>query len=123
MIEIVLVGGEDHVAEPLVAHELPDSLDQVEFGRMGRQRHQGDVSGDHEVAGDVPARAIEDQHSVRPRINGAADLGEMLVHCRGVATGHDQAGPLALLGADRAEDVGGGGTLVLGRGGAAVKQR
>lgn len=111
MIENALVGGKYHVAEPVVTHELPDSLDLVEFGRMGRQRQHGDGVGDHEVAGDVPARAIEDQRGVRPRINGAADLGDVLVHGRGVATGHHQAGALARLGAGCATTLGAEGWL------------
>lgn len=90
---------------------------------MERRRQQGDVVGDHEVAGDVPARAIGDQRGVHPRINGAADLGEVLVDGRGVATRNDKARTFALLGADRAKDIGGGGTLVLGRGGSAALAR
>ena len=47
-------------------------------------------------------------------IDDAADLLQMLVHGRGVASGHDETGALAFLGADRSEDVGMGGQLVLG---------
>jgi hypothetical protein len=43
------------------------------------------------------------------------DLREMQVHGLCVAGRHDQGRALALLGADRAEDVGGGGALVPGR--------
>ncbi len=38
----------------------------------------------------------------------------MQVHGLGVASGHDQGCALAVLGADRAEDIGGGGSLVFG---------
>ena len=32
MIDYVLVGCKDPVGEPVVAHELPDILDRIEFG-------------------------------------------------------------------------------------------
>ena len=44
------------------------------------------------------------------------DFSQVQVHRLGVACGQDQGCPLALLGADRAEDVRGGGALVSGRG-------
>jgi hypothetical protein len=47
--------------------------------------------------------------------NGLGDLHEMQVHRLGVAGGQDQSGPLALLRADGAEDVGGSGALIAGR--------
>jgi len=47
-----------------------------------------------------------------------SDLGEVQVHCLGVAVWQDQGRALAVLWADRAEDVGGGGALVTGRAGA-----
>jgi len=31
VVDDVVVGGEDAVGEPIVAHELPDILDRVEF--------------------------------------------------------------------------------------------
>jgi hypothetical protein len=45
MIEDIVVGFEDAVRQPVVAYELPDVLDRVEFGAFGRQRQQGDVAG------------------------------------------------------------------------------
>jgi hypothetical protein len=54
---------------------------------------------------------------VGSRIDGGADLGEVRGHGVGVAAGHDEAGALALLRADRPEDVGGLRALVVrGRG-------
>jgi hypothetical protein len=49
------------VGEPVVAHELPDVFDRVEFGRFGRQRHQGDVVGDGELGREMPAGLVEQQ--------------------------------------------------------------
>ncbi len=38
VVEDILVGLEDPVREPVVAHELPDVLDRVQLGSSGRQR-------------------------------------------------------------------------------------
>src|SRR5580704_15652648 len=43
MVEDVVVGLEDAVREPIVAHELPDVLDRIELGRFRRQRQERDV--------------------------------------------------------------------------------
>ena len=45
VVEDVVVGFEDAVRQPVIAHELPDVLDRVELGAFGRQRHEGDVGG------------------------------------------------------------------------------
>ena len=42
----VVVGFEDPVRQPVVAEELPDVLDRVQFRRPGRERQQGDVVRD-----------------------------------------------------------------------------
>ena len=36
-IDDIVVGLEDPVGQPVVAHELPDVLDRVQFGGSGRQ--------------------------------------------------------------------------------------
>ena len=51
---------------------------------------------------------------MRARRDLGGDLGQMQVHRLGVAPGQDEGRALAVLGADRAEDVGRGGSLVLG---------
>ena len=51
------------------------------------------------------------------------DLGQMQVHGIGIAEGQDQPRRLALLWADRAEDVGGPGALIVRRRGAASALR
>src|SRR6266436_4900910 len=63
MLKDVVVGAEDAVGEPVVADELPDVFNRVEFRAFGRQR--------------------------------------------------DERGALAVLGADGAEDIGRGGTLIV----------
>ena len=109
----VVIGLEDAVREPVVAHELPDVLDRVQLRRSGRQRKQGDVGRDGEFGGHVPSGLIEHQHGMGAGIDGRADLGQVGGHRRGVAPGHDQPGALALLRTDRAEDVRPFGALVM----------
>lgn len=43
VIDEIIVGFEDAVGEPVVAHELPDILDRVELGAFWRQGDNGDV--------------------------------------------------------------------------------
>ena len=49
VIDEIVVGFEDTVGEPVVAHELPDVLDRVEFGAFRRHGDNGDV-GRHDQA-------------------------------------------------------------------------
>ena len=51
---------------------------------------------------------------MRARRDLGGDFGQVQVHGFGVASGHDKGCTLAVLGADRAEDIGGGGSLILG---------
>ena len=60
----------------------------------------------------MPAGLIDQQHSVRSRRDLGGDFGEMEVHRLRVAAWHDQGRALAVLGTDRAEDKGRGGSLV-----------
>jgi len=62
----------------------------------------------------VPARLIDEQESVRARRDVLGDFGQMQVHRKGIASGQHEAGALALLGANGAEDVGRTGALILG---------
>ena len=45
MVDDVVVGIEDAVGQPVVAHELPDVLDRIELGRAWRQGENSDVGG------------------------------------------------------------------------------
>src|SRR5271165_5021813 len=62
----------------------------------------------------MPAGLIEEQRSVRARRDLGGDFGQVQVHRLSVASGHDKGCALAVFGADRAEDIGGGGSLILG---------
>src|SRR5262249_19068902 len=50
MVDEIVVGFEDSVREPVVAHELPDIFDRIELGAFWRQRNDGDVCR-HDEAG------------------------------------------------------------------------
>jgi hypothetical protein len=62
----------------------------------------------------MPAGLIDEQRCVCPRGDLGGDFGQVQGHRLGVASGHDEGCAFAVLGADRAEDVGGGGSLVFG---------
>jgi hypothetical protein len=63
----------------------------------------------------VPPSLIDQEDGVGTGRDGLGDLGEVQVHRLGIAGRQDQGRTLALLRADRTEDVGGGGALVTGR--------
>jgi hypothetical protein len=49
VIDEIVVRFEDAVREPVIAHELPDVLDRVEFGAFRRQGDNGDVGRHNEA--------------------------------------------------------------------------
>jgi hypothetical protein len=115
MIDDVVVRCEDAVGQPVVAHELPDVFDRVEFRTFGGQRDDGDVAGHIEFASHVPASLIHQHHGVSAGGDGEGYLGKMQRHGLGIAERQNQTGTLAKLGADRAEDIGRFRPLVLRR--------
>ena len=123
MVDEIVVGFEDAIGEPVVAHELPDVFLGVEFGAFRRQGDDGDVGRHGEAHRHVPACLIDQEHGVGTRRDGLGDRGEMQVHCLGIADGQDQGRALALFRADGAEDVCRGGALITGsaRAGAALR--
>ena len=48
VIDDIVVGFEDAVREPVVAHILPDIFDRIEFRALRRQRDNGDVGGNEQ---------------------------------------------------------------------------
>jgi hypothetical protein len=120
MVDEIVVGFEDAVREPVVAHELPDVFDRVELGAFRWQRNDGDVGRHDEACRQVPAGLVDQQDGVGSGRDSFGDLREMQVHCLGVAGRQDQGSALALLWADRTEDVGGSSALVTRRDGASA---
>jgi len=112
VIDDVVVGFEDAVRQPVVAHELPKVLDWIELWAPRWQRHQCNVGRYDQFGRSVPASLIEQDHGVRSRSNVEGDFLQVHAHCLAVAMGHDDAGGLAFSRADGPEDPGRGTALV-----------
>jgi hypothetical protein len=98
VLEDITVGTKDAVGEPVVAHELPDILDRVEFRAFGWQREERDVRRHDELVGQVPSGLVEDEHGVCPDATAIA----ISARCRFIAAmlqrGRTRAAPLPSLG-------------------------
>ena len=105
MIEDFIVGIEDAVGEPIVAHELPDVFYRVEFGTFGWQRDDADIVGYDECPGHMPSGLIHEHDSMGTRCHGSGDFGKMPDHRVGIAARQDKPCALAQGRADRSEDV------------------
>lgn len=106
MLEDVVVGCEDAVGEPVVAHELPNIFRRIELGAFWRQRDNGDVFRNTEFVRGVPAGLIHQQHAMGIGRYGLRYFGQMERHGLRVADRQDQTGPFAKLRADGPKDVG-----------------
>lgn len=87
MVEDVVVGFEDAVREPIVAHELPDVFDRIELGRFRRQRQEGDVVWDGKPLRDMPSSLIKKKDGVRAGRDRKRDFLQMERHGFTVAGG------------------------------------
>jgi len=117
MVDEIVVGFENTIRKPVVAHELPDVLDRVELRAFRRQGENGDIGGNDQSRRQVPAGLIDEEDGVSSWCDHLGDFGQVQVHRFGVAVRQDQGRALALFWADGTEDVGGGGALVAGRAG------
>src|SRR2546423_10682022 len=81
VVEDILVRLEYPVGEPVVADELPDVFGRIELGRFGRQRHQGDVVGNGELVGEMPAGLIEQSTAWQP----GSTAWEISARCSAIA--------------------------------------
>jgi hypothetical protein len=91
----------------VLAQELPDVLDGVQLGRIGRQLEQTDIAWDPQpFASLVPSGSIEEQHGVTALRHLVADLLEMQVHRLGVGIRQHQSRADLATRADSAEYVG-----------------
>ena len=93
------------------------------FRTPRRQRHDGDVGRHRQFARQVPPGLVDQEHRVRARRHRERDLGQVQAHRLGVAPGQHEGRALAVLGADRAEDVGGHGALIFRCGRARADRR
>lgn len=113
-VDDVVVGIEDTVREPVLAHELPDVLDGIQLRRARGQEDRRDVSRHLQLVGRVPSGPVEQEHRVGSALHMAADLVEMLLHGPGVGIGEHQGGSGTPCRADGAEQIGRLVTLICG---------
>jgi hypothetical protein len=106
VVDDVVVGREDAVGEPVVAHELPDVFNRVQFGAFCRQCDDADIAGHNELAGRMPSRLIHQHDGMSTRGNHERDFGQMQGHRFGIAEREHQPRALAVFRADRAKDIG-----------------
>ncbi len=107
-IEDCLVIFEDTVCEVVLAQELPDVFDGIEFWRVWRQRQQRDVLGNVELSFGllVVTGSIHDDDGVSTGSHHATDLRQMLIHRFHIGARQDQPGGTGAFGTDRAEQIG-----------------
>src|SRR6201990_2011011 len=96
MVDEIVVGFEDAVGEPVVAHELPDVLDRVELWALRRQQNDGDVGRHEEARGQVPAGLVDQEDGM------CATVAAISARCKFIASvlqaGMIRAAPLPSFG-------------------------
>src|SRR6266700_6838064 len=112
-VDDVVEGFADAVRKPVLAHELPDIFLAVELGCARWQRQERDVARNPEIFRAVPAGLIEDENGVRAGGDLRGDLVEMKLHGFAVAGRQHERGARSALGANRAEQVGRLGALIV----------
>jgi len=95
------------MAKVVLAQELPDVLDRIEFRTIGRQMEQTDVVRHLQLVSRlVPAGAVEHQHGMMAIGDVPTDFGQMQVHGIDIDARQDQGRADATVGADRPEQIG-----------------
>jgi hypothetical protein len=61
----------------------------------------------------MPSGLVTEQHGMRSGRHHGGDLGQMPVHRRDVAARQNESRALAVLGTDRAKEIGRSGTLIV----------
>jgi len=113
-VDDIVVGSEHPVGEPVVAHELPDILNRVEFRTFGRERDDADIAGNIQLVSHMPTGLIHQYNSVSARSDGERYFCQMERHGFGIAERQHQPRALAVLRADRAEDIDRFSSLIFG---------
>ena len=114
---------EEAVRQEVVAHELPELLDGVEFRAVGRQPDERDVVRDGEVGGDVLAGAVDQDGGMGAGGDRLAEFGEQDVHRLGRGPRQDDSDAGIAVRADGAEEVGRLETMVANRPGTGAGRR
>ena len=122
-VDDIVIGLEDPVGEPVVAHELPDVLSGVQFGRPWGQEQEREIGWDFQLEGSVPTGLIEEEDAVGAMGDLGGDFIEMPLHGLTVAARQNESSPCAALWTDGSEDIGRLGPLVVGRPGPSSTRR
>src|SRR3979490_1125555 len=77
----------------VVAQELPDVFDRIEFGTLRRQRDESDVLRRDEAGRQMPTGLIEQKRGMSARRDLFCDFGKMQVHRLNVAGGQNKSSP------------------------------
>ena len=97
---------------------MPDIFLAVEFRCARRKLQERDVVRNLEGLGAMPPRLIEEENSVSAGRDFGCDLIEVKLHSFGVAGRQHEGGAGSAFGADRTEQVGRLGPLIVGGTGA-----
>ena len=104
-VEDVVVARPEAMREEALAQVQPHSFDRVQLGRIGGQEDRRQVGRDIEFAGDVPAGAVHEDHGMRVRCHGLAELVEHRLHGGGADRGEDERDAGIALRTDGAEQI------------------
>jgi len=118
VIDDVVEGFENSVRQPVLPHELPDIFLAVEFGCAWRELQERDVVWNLEGLGAMPPGLIEEENGVSAWSDFGCDLIEVKLHSFGVAGRQHEGGAGSAFGADRTEQIGRLGPLIMGSTGA-----
>ncbi len=105
MVDDIVVGFEYPVRQPVVAHELPDVLDRIEFRAFRWQGQQGDIVGDRQIGGEMPSGLVHQEDRVGTRGHGEGNLLKVQHHGGGIAEGQDEPRTFPLGGTDGAKQI------------------
>src|SRR4029079_6462592 len=93
------------MAEPVLAHVLPDILDWVQLWGVGRQGQQYDIVWQRQSRRGVPTGLVQDQHSDGTGPDAVTESSEMLIHGVNANGRHNNRCTGLALGADGTEHI------------------
>ena len=94
MVDEIIVGFEDTVREPVVAHKLPDLLDRVELEAFRWQGDNGDVGWHDEARRHVTSSLIDQEDGVGTGRDSLGNLREVQVIASVLQANWIRAAPL-----------------------------
>jgi hypothetical protein len=113
-INNVLIIFEDNIVEEVVFQVLPNVFNGVEFGGIGRQLYQSQVSWNPQAVAFVPSSPIDNQDRVMTRLYVEADFQQVFIHGIGIGKGRNNGSPRVSRRTDGTENIAIGKPLILG---------